>query len=255
MTDKLAKVEVVEATIPPMDLVVLARDPHEMEIAQAKLIGWAQGRLMVLAEAVAEAKENLALAKKGKYKTKPWEAVLHRAERRFLFYTKLKAALEAGYCIMPDMNMTTIAVRTDRLQPPKAIHNGGIRSLPDVRAREMPVGQGRYVNPNALGDEWTEKVTEKRSDGSTYQRDKWLTVATGFDDIDFPFHLVKPQVLQDTTKALEMRIFDEIGVLPQTGGQRRTRDPIVVGRVIRREGREVHAVSFLISWWIDTKDL
>ena len=50
----------------------------------------------------------------------------------------------------------------------------------------------------------------------------------------------------------DMGIFDEIGVLPvQSRG-----DPMLIGRICRREsGYHTPSLSFLISWWIDTRAL
>ena len=52
---------------------------------------------------------------------------------------------------------------------------------------------------------------------------------------------------------LKRKLFDEIGILPAT---RRHADPILVGRIKRKESAyNEPSMTFLIAWWIDTRDL
>jgi hypothetical protein len=254
------KTQIVKAEIsvfppPPMDLVVIARNPIEMENAQARLIGWAQGRLVVIAEEVLEAKENLTIATKAKYKTRPWKNALAKAEQRLLFYKKMKLALEAGYCIIPDFPITTIAVRTTKKKPSNETKNGGINSLDLVKAQELEAGEGQYVAPFPDGMEWKQDVKLKDGKGELYSSTQWFARAHAHDAVDFPFHMVKPTILKDTKAAMDLLLFDEIGVLPQVNQSKRTRDPIVVGRIVRRQGSSESAINFLITWWVDTRSL
>ena len=59
---------------------------------------------------------------------------------------------------------------------------------------------------------------------------------------------MKPRVLQATQHAMAMQIFDELGVMPAV----KKTDPVVIGRIIGPGNKEM---SFLISWFIDRKDL
>jgi len=252
----LAKVEVKEVPPPPPDMIVLARDPAEMKVAQSKLISWAEQRIVILEGEVAEAKENLELAKKGKYKTRPWTVALSRAEGRVVFYQNMKRALEEGYCIVPDFPLTVIAVRTNKESPNRNAVDGGLWRLPDVTGKGLPVGEGHHVGPRPLGYTFTVSETKTDSKGEQYKSHRVHAKATAYDQVDFPFHLVKPQVLESTNRAMALKLFDEIGVLPQQkAAAKRNPDPIVAGRIIRREGTHTRSVTFLISWWIDTRDL
>jgi hypothetical protein len=81
------------------------------------------------------------------------------------------------------------------------------------------------------------------------------TKITGVRKVDFPMRLVRPQILKDLGEAMKLKIFDEIGILPQTRSH--ARDPMVIGRVVRpgpNRWSNVH-MSFLITWWVDTRGL
>ena len=95
---------------------------------------------------------------------------------------------------------------------------------------------------------------------ATHQRDgkngekledvTWL--ATDFDEeIDFPFKLAKPQVLDAAARAMAFKIFDDIGMLPTHRGA----DPMIIGRVEYREGYHRKFISFLITWFINTSEI
>jgi hypothetical protein len=245
------------------DVVVLARSPQEMEVAQRGLLEWADKRIARLALAVGEAKENLAIATTRKWKREPWIVQVKKAEARVVFYTKVRAALAAGYCIMPDLPIQILAVRTNRKRPPKqtahAEYSHPENDLSHVQPHGLPAGEGRYVDNAVLFERWsTTKKNEYGNDRITNH-----ARATDFDEeFDFPMRLVKPQVLDDTGRALALKIFDEIGILPATNTGARasamaTSDPVVVGRIIRKTGpyNQRQVLTFLISWWIDTSQI
>lgn len=62
-----------------------------------------------------------------------------------------------------------------------------------------------------------------------------------------------PLVFDGQVKILLEVIFDELGVLPS----RRSRhgDPMVVGRIVYKEGYNERTMSFLIAWWMSKEDL
>ena len=76
--------------------------------------------------------------------------------------------------------------------------------------------------------------------------------ADEFQDVGFPFTMAKPQILDATGKAMARKIFDEVGILPR---RRAKGDPMVVGRIIYKgSGYDEKSISFLITWFVDTKD-
>ena len=68
-------------------------------------------------------------------------------------------------------------------------------------------------------------------------------------DVVFPVRFARPELLEVTSEAMALKVFDEIGVLPR----RRGRDPVIVGRII--EPKTKSRVSFLIGWYVNTAEL
>jgi hypothetical protein len=242
------------------DVVVLARSPEEMAVAQQGLVAWAEQRIARLEAALAECRTNLEIAVKRKWKQTGWIRQVKHAEARVTFYKKVKEALEAGYCIMPDLPVQILAVRTDRKAPSekyvKSRWSHPENDLPNAEAKALPSGEGRYVDQRPFFMRWYEENPDKYG---RVQRTNFAR-ATSYDEVfDFPMKLVKPQILDDTGRALALKLFDEIGILP-TAGRRgasamATSDPVVVGRIVREENKRRHVLTFLISWWIDTSQI
>lgn len=228
------------------DVVVLARDPQEMAHAQQGLIDWFQQKILAEKAQLAECEENLAVAVRLKTRTNGWKNQVVRAKRKVLYYEKGLQALQEGYYIVPEFPLQIIAVRTDKKNPPGKVYTGW-QGVPDVEPAQLPEGEGRYVDSAPLVRMWTTKQGDDPKTQKTHRR------ATDFvEDFDFPFKLVKPQVLKDLDRAMRMRLFDEIGVLP---ARARNTDPMVVGRIRCKHGPYERTLSFLITWWIDTRDL
>lgn len=232
---------------PTQDIVVLARDPQEMAHAQEGLIAWFQSKIAAEKAQLAECEENLATAKRMKTKTDGWRRQVLLAQKRVTFYTKGLTALEEGYCIIPDFPVQLIAVRTTKKRPPRKTHAGGAWNVPDIASEQLPQGEGRYVSPVPF--------TETREGPGREPNSKVrFSLATEFDLVDFPFKQVKPQILKDLSYAMKAKLFDEIGILP--GRTRRNADPVLVGRIKRRVSQfNETTLTFLITWWIDTRDL
>ena len=234
------------------NLVVLARDPDEMVKAQDGLIIWAKEKLKLEEKEEEEAKTNLDFAKKAHLRSGGWRRQVAICHTRVIYYQKLLAALEEGYCIVPEFPIDIIAVRTDKVSPPSKVIHGSkwSVSVPVVRARSLPVGEGDYVSPETVNEEWETKETNSKGEETTHR----TAQALDFQPPDLPIRLVKPTILADLSKALKSKIFDEIGILPASRHARRG-DPMIIGRIIRRQGLQTTSLSFLITWWIDTRSL
>jgi hypothetical protein len=91
------------------------------------------------------------------------------------------------------------------------------------------------------------------------EKKRFKAVPVAFGYVDFPVALATPAVLDATQAAMAKNIFDEIGGLP--GRRSRKGDPIVVGRILRPTAAPITswqlrpAVTFLIAWWVDTRQL
>jgi hypothetical protein len=252
----LVKVEPSEDTTvspipaPTRDVVVLASSPEEMATSQRGLIGWAEQKLAAEKSQLEEKEANLAHSKKAKYSVDRWVRQVQLAKRRVTYYAKILNALREGYYIVPNFPIQIIAVRTKRALPSDKVtsRESWAPVTPELKAMELPVGVGKYVNPTPALNRWSEKTLDSRGKEVTLHHARPIDYA----EIDFPFSIVKPQVLSQLDRAMQLKIFDEIGVLP---ARQRNADPMVIGVIKRREGYSNHPIMFLISWWIDTRDL
>ena len=232
------------------DVIAIARTPAEMEQAQTDLIDWARAKLEMVRNELNEAQESLKIAKQSKWNVTRWQAVVSRARRRMIFYTKVKRALEAGYYIVPPFPVDVFAVRTDRAQPSGSQTSSygwiGASAL-DQKPRRLPEGEGEYVA--AEPEVWITDLSHIDSEGKKVS--KYRHYAKEFRDVDFPFTFAKPQLLEQVSKAMKEKIFDQFGVLPK---YERKGDPIVVGQILH-PNQYRSPITFFVGWWLDTKDI
>jgi hypothetical protein len=254
----LAVPEKKEATLVKDDeqTFLMATNPYQMGKIQGKLVDWAKKKIEMHKTELAEHKENMELAKKNKVRWKAYERYMQKSQKEVEFYEKVLAALEAGYCIVPDMDVELFAIRTTRKAPKRNMSHGsanwGGPGVNDQESNHPPVGEGRYVDVQAFTKEREYTHKEERTGKEEQRMMRW---ADRFDGIiDFPFKLAKPAVLDTAIKAMALKTFDEIGVLPKS---RRQPDPVVVGRISMRTGPygRRKSLNFLIAWFLDTKDL
>lgn len=245
---------------PPMEkpaddkLIVIARNPSEMQVAQQKLCVWAAGQVEKSLAELREMEDSLAQAKKSKWRTTGFVTNLRYARERFNYYTKVKAALDAGYVIVPNFDLDIFAIRTTKFRP-KNETTSGRWGKPTPRDFENnsdrpQLGDGEYVDP---WPELTHTVeTIQGKDGASHKENRAVT--GDWRDVDFPYKLAKPQILTDTSKAMACMIFDKIGVTPHR--RARNQDPMIVGQITckGRPGQDKD-ISFLITWWVDHTDL
>jgi hypothetical protein len=233
------------------DTFLYASTQVEMAKAQDQLIAWATNRVSSLKKELKLAKENLDIATKRKWKKGPFEGIVLKTTKRVNFYEKVEAALRAGYTIIPDMDVELFAVRTTRKKPKANTSNSSWGNLLDQKTSSPAKGEGRFVDPQAY--ERSKDYVKKHEPGKAPEMGivRW---ATEFDEeIDFPFKMARPTILNATAKAMSEKVFDEVGCLPRT---RRQPDPVIVGRITLREGSFVERrFNFLISWFIDTKEM
>jgi hypothetical protein len=234
----------------PMDFTVIATNPAQMERSQKSLILWVARKLQAEKELEADTKEQFEIALRNKWKKEPWKRRLTACGERLVFYRKIKAALEAGYYIVPPFPMDVFAVRTNKDNPPW--QHSRIQNKVTERAMMLPEGDGEYVNVHPSLQEHTVYKTDPLTHITDYNKIdyKWFS-AGRHAQVDFPFKLVKPIVMQETAKAMALKIFDQLGVLPAvpTQGQVVQRDPMICGQILGRK----HVITFFIAWWLDTK--
>lgn len=235
----------------PMDFTVIANSPKEMEAAQRSIILWAARKIQMVKNEIEVAREQFKLHQENHWGTAGWRSQIMKHERRAEFYRKIKAALEAGYYIVPPFPIDVFAIRTKRAgpKPLDSTYRDNHDQLPEV----LPIGEGRYVAPKPERSNYT--VDEKQRDGTTRAIKHYY--ATEFQDVDFPFKLARAEIRTATDKALQLGVFDTLGVLPRVSAP----DPIVCGQILvpnkplYRSYVHNRAVTFFVTWWLDTKTL
>lgn len=242
------------------DVVVVAHSAEEMALAQQELLGWVDRKIAAVEQEASEIKVNLELAQKRKWSTAPFVKALKRVQSRVRYYKTIRAALQAGYRIIPDMPGLTLAVRTSRAAPRNTLHVStyGHAKLPTAKSDDSPAGKGEYVGPDLKAYFYD----RNEKDGILDVVRHYARVQEYDRDFEFPLALVKPQILDDTNRAMLKKIFDEIAVVGVGGQTQRALpattvvgDPIVLGRIVRYEGNKRHSCAFLITWWLDTRSL
>lgn len=233
------------------DFTVIATTPAAMIDAQKSLIVWADRKIAAVQTEALEAKEQLEIAIVRKWKNDAWKRQVAKHERRIEFYQKIKAALEAGYYIVPPFPIDVFAIRTKRDAPKEM--DSTHRDNHDQEAQILAIGEGRYVDPKPVRESYADETTGR--DGET--RNVTHYFATEFSDVDFPFKLARSEIRDATEAALALGIFDRMGVLPRT----RAPDPLVCGQIIvpnqpgYYSGDSLKCVTFFVAWWLNTRDL
>lgn len=253
MTEEIA-VRTEAPPAPPIAerrLTVFARNPQEMNVAQGQLVGWTLAKLGEIRMEELDLKENLEVATKNGWRTTTLKRQLSRTARRLEFYEKVKAALDAGYCIIPNFPIDVFAIRTERGTPVANMERSGGNWRPaigDQQSESPPIGEGAFVAARA--DVATRQVQVALKDGKQETRvEAW---AESFRDVDFPFAFAQPAVLEATQRALVDRVFDELGASP-TQARRGRGDPMVIGRIYAPHGqydRNTKCLSFVVAWFL-----
>ena len=133
----------------PTSSLLVAADPAALANAQHRMIEDVAHKIELAKIEATEAKlmaETMTVARLGSAQAK---AMHKRATSRVGYLVKIKQALEAGYCMMPDMEGPTIAVRLDQIGPMPAarVARRWAGNVPDEKPRGLPMGQGEYHSP------------------------------------------------------------------------------------------------------------
>lgn len=228
------------------DIQLTASLPGEMVQSQQTLIAWMDKKIAVCAEEEKELFEAYEHAKKQAWK---WTVIKRHADlarKRTEYYIKIKAALENGYYIVPNFPIELFAIRTDKKNPLKmiSIYQWG-NSQRQQSAMELPAGKGEYKNPRPITDSQDHERMLK--DGKTdVVTNYW---AEDWQEIEFPITMAKPEIMELTSRAMALEVFDQIGILP---GVRKNDDPVIIGQIIRKFGNQTKIVSFMIAWHLNT---
>jgi len=226
------------------DLNLVALSPAEMAPTQTALAAWCDQKLQAVRAEQSDLETNLELATAHGWKHASVASTLLRTQKRVLYYEKLKAAVEAGYVIVPNFPIDVFAVRVKRAKQPEKVRDsrwGGFRADPQLLA----TGVGNYVDEQVR---YRDESSVQMVDGKEKMVRRYVT--DDYDAVDFPVVLVKPAVLEATQRAMALRIFDQMGIVTNQSG----RDPIVVGQLLDPRGKG-RRITFFVAWWLDTASL
>lgn len=239
------------ALIPQFHAVAV--NATEMQAASAGIQKWLEAKVAALGNIVDETHAALDSATRNGWATTALRSAHQREKQKQRYYGKLLAAVEAGYTIVPNMDVDVFAIRVKREKPaqPSTSITNKWQSTPTVRDEEeqrLEVGEGRYESP-------TQRVTTSRS---TAKDEKGETLHTttvtpvDFADLEFPLALAHSVVMDATGRAMALKIFDRIGIVPNTAT---SGDPIVLGQITFKQGWQTKRASFLIAWYLDPRTL
>jgi len=219
---------------------VVATNPAEMQAAGEQLKEYLTAKLELLGDELKEMHELVRVTEKAGMNSVSVKRRVKLVEKRITYYSKIMAAIHAGYHIIPDFPVDIFAVRTNKERP--AAKHATYRHSESLLAQtqQLPAGQGRYVAAQQMieSEHW-------EVDGRKHNN-YW---PVDFCEIEFPIALVKPQVIEATGAAFDQLIFDEIGICQQNAG-----DPMVIGR-LKVPGSSYKYTCFLITWFLEAKDL
>ena len=204
-----------------------------------------------------EADANLETARRSKWKISGLKRLCKMAKDRCEYYEKMKAALEEGYVIIPNMDLDIFAIRTTKTNPKGGIEVGRYRDRHSghdfIQDTNRPaLGEGENVSDVPTVDKGTILIPDDNGKDVRHCQ----TWPEDFGEIDFPFKLAKPQILDATATALALKVFDRVGVSPSRHTHKG--DPMVIGQIVYRGNGSVwqeKVVSFLVTWWLRESDL
>lgn len=228
------------------DFTLIATKPAEMERAQRELIAWAEQKIASEKLELADARDSLELAIKNGWRHGALQRAVSRIANMVEFYEKLKVALDAGYYIVPPFPIDIFTIRTGRKKPRgnETVHSWHqFTQTPQL----LPAGEGRYVDPNPV-------LFQRTYPPGDHTPDKAVTVffPDEFRDVTFPFALAKPKIMEATAAAMALKVFDQLGCLPERAQTKC--DPIVCGQILKPD-RWRTPVTFFVAWWLDTRTL
>lgn len=225
------------------NLELTATVPMEMVNAQQQLITWCDGKLKALRFESNELKGATEHAKQMKWKSATLQNQYNKSLRKISFYEKMKAALLEGFYIVPNFPIQMFAIKTKK----KFVygHSWSYWGEFEQNAQELAQGEGEYKNPFPI----VSRVTSEHKDGKEIRKAE--SEAVDWDEFEFPLTMARPQIMEATSRAMALKIFDRIGIMPA----HKKDDPVIIGQIFNKNGWNEKIVSFMIAWHLNTNVL
>lgn len=247
-----------DASIVPVEggnLELSASTPREMVESHNAMIEWCNHKIAMVQNEATELRSAYEHARMRKWKSDTLKRHADLADKRVVYYTKFKTALGAGYCVVPNFPVTLFAIRTTAKKPKHGyawLTSSHMKNF-EQEAKVLPQGDGEYKNPQPV---ILEDPTNIKEEGISYKQKVHPVWADRWDDLEFPANMARLHVMEAATRAMALKVFDELGMLP--ADHKRNPDPILVGRLIDPRPQSYgpkKVVSFMIAWHIDTRTL
>jgi hypothetical protein len=224
----------------------MATTPAAMETAQIKMVEWCDVRLETEKQSLAELERTIAEAQNAGMKTHSWKAMMAKSRAKMMFYRKVKSALMQGYYIVPPFPVQDFAIRTNAAAPRGTETTHHWNTDFKQKAKRLEEGEGDWYSPFPEVRQQDRKSADKEGKQIS-TRYFW---PEKFEAVDFPFKMVKPEIIAVVGRAMQQKIFDSLGILPHY----KTPDPLVVGQLIPPH-RPHDPLTFFVAWWMDPTDL
>ncbi len=225
------------------DLQLTATLPSEMVESQQSLIEWCEKKIAYLKVDSKELKESYLHAKKSKWKYKVLENHYRKSVKVIEFYDKMKTALMNGFYIVPNFPIQMFAIKTKKPIPSQE-PSWSYWDNHEQKAQELPETVGEYQNPYPVAHKRKIFKNDREGVQDQYYAHHW-------DEFEFPLTMAKPAIMEATSRAIALKIFDQIGIMPAT----KKDDPVIIGQIFRRNGYNTKTISFMIAWHLNTNVL
>ncbi len=248
MNEETAVATLPQTTPTPVDVQLTATEPDEIASAQQALIMWTTQKILALRREQKDLQDAYEHAVSQKWASGTLKRHALLAAKRIEFYDKMKAALEHGYVIIPNFPVTVFAIRTNKDKPLKMLTDSWGDSH-EQKAEMLPAQEGEYKNPfPKVWQRELQKGTKEnnwKSITEYYADDNWK-------DLEFPVSMSKVRIMEATTHAMALKLFDDFGIMPE----RKKEDPIIVARLLDPRSTRYNRrfVTFMVAWHLNTRD-
>lgn len=243
-----------DKAIEELEVHLVARSTDEMNQCRSQLTDWLSAKIRSVQAEVDELVQARDMAIKQKWGNAALKRHVTLATKRLTFYEKVRAAVAAGYTIVPNFPVDMFAVRTKRNHPRSSratstySQDSASRNAPDVKPEILPVGEGRYVSPTPIGEKGHYQYNDDKGKTVT----EYYFDTTDFSEVEFPIETARPLVMNAAAEAMALKCFDAIGICHET----RNEDPLIIGQVLTEPNTwRQKRVSFLIAWHLDLRTL
>lgn len=255
MTDETG-IAVVPESVPTPSFHAVAVNATEMREANSQIRKFLGEKVAAISQEYTELRAAADIAIKNKWASKALVGQANRAMQKKVYYDKLLAAIDAGFTVVPNMPCDQFAIRVKRISPNQPMIEGqkttgnwvSTPELPDEKEQHLPQGEGRYESPSQRVHTELKSVFNEKGEVVKSK----LAWPVDFADIEFPLMAAVPVVMTATQAAMALKLFDRIGLVPQSI---RRGDPIVLGQIVRKVGWSEKVTSFLIAWHLDMRTL